>query len=90
MNRGVFVVGVADEFSDWFGSSAPPPCRRRLYVEMSGRAPRSVLAAVTVRPVVCIDGDGVGESRSTQHELTTDVAVSGAVRLNNHEQSRLL
>jgi hypothetical protein len=57
---------------------------------MSGRGPRSVLAAVRVYPVVGNGGDGVGESRSTQHQSTPRMAASGQVRLNNHERSQLL
>lgn len=49
----------------------------RAYAEMSGQGPRSVLAAVTVHPVVGNGDDGVGESRSTQHQLTPRMAASG-------------
>jgi hypothetical protein len=62
----------------------------KVYAEMSGRGPRSVLAAVTVRPILGTDGDGVGESRSTQHQLTLPWQRGAQVRLNNHEWSRLL
>lgn len=66
MNPGVSVIGVADEFSDWFGFVCTATVPTTVYAEMSGRGPRSVLAAVTVCAVVGLDGDGVGESRSTQ------------------------
>ena len=63
---------------------------RKAYPEMSGPGRRSVLVAVTVCPVVGIDGDGDGQRRSSQHQLTPGMAAWCPVRLNNHEWSPLL
>jgi hypothetical protein len=60
-----------------------------VYAEMSGQESRSVLAAVTARPVVGIGGDGAGECRFPQHQLTPGLAAWWQVRLNDHERSRL-
>ena len=60
------------------------------YAEMPGRGPRSLFGAVTARPVVGIGGDGLSESGSAQHQLTTVVAASCEVRLENYERSLLL
>lgn len=57
---------------------------------MSGPGRRSVLVAVTVCPVVDIDGDGDDQRRSSQNQLTPGMATWCPVRLNNHEWSPLL
>jgi hypothetical protein len=49
----------------------------KVHAEMSGRRPRSVIAAVTVSTIVGNGDDGVRESRSTQHQLTPRMSVSG-------------